>query len=152
MPERNLAFVYPWEHKRPGMISLISVLVFLACLFHLLQFIQVLLQWDILSSLGLTLSPIYILLDGLIWSLLAGFLSWSFWTGKPWSPVLGKIIGLVYLAGFWIESIWIAEPAGLSTRWPLNLFLSLLCIGGFWRILSRHSSQAYFSRNPVKIS
>jgi hypothetical protein len=88
---------------------------------------------------------------GLIWGILGLFLTWSLWTGKPWSQRAGLFLSLAYMIFFWIDLIWIAEPEVLQTRWLINLILTALCIPAVILILNLKSSRDYFCGNPVKI-
>jgi hypothetical protein len=140
------------EQRPPRIIILLSILIFFISLFYLVKFCQAIIQWEILTSLPLTVSPLYIVGDGFIWSLSAGYLSWSLWTGKPWSPKLGIIISLVYAVIFWIDTIFLAEPGTLQARWLFNLILTLTGLTAIILILNGKVSREYFNKNPVRIA
>ncbi|MFV1950225.1 MAG: hypothetical protein ACC633_09905 [Anaerolineales bacterium] len=140
------------DQRRPGIITILSILIFLISLFYLVKFSQAIIQWEILASLPLTVSPLYLIGDGLVWSLIAGFLSWGLWSGKSWSPGLGIIISLAYAVVFWIDTIFLAEPGTTQYRWPINLVLSLVGLSAIFLILNLKQCRAYFNRNPAKIA
>jgi hypothetical protein len=139
------------EQRRPRIITLLSILIFLISLFHLVKFSQAIIQWELLASLPLTVSPLYLIGDGLVWGLSAGFLSWSLWTGKSWARSWGIILSLAYTVVFWIDTIFLAEPGTTQSRWPINLVLTLAGLSLLFLILSLKQCQAYFNKNPVKI-
>jgi hypothetical protein len=143
------SFRYPG--KKPLPISLLSIFFLFLSLFYLLKSFQAGMQWNTLESLTMSVSPLYLLLDGFLRGCSAGILSWSLWTGKSWARIAGKIISLALVAATWIDLIFIAEPIRVSTRWPFNLVLTLIGLPGLWLILSRKEVRAYFSGNPVKI-
>jgi hypothetical protein len=120
-------------------------------IFHLFNFIQFLINLQILQTLPITVSPIYLAVIGLIWGVLGLFLTWSLWTGKPWSQRAGLFLSLAYMIFFWIDLIWLAEPEVLKTRWLINLILTALGLPAVILILNLKSSRDYFSGNPVKI-
>lgn len=151
MPEQLDDFTYPWDRKRPGGITVLSLIWALVSLFYLVKFSTAIWQWDTLKSLSLSVPPIYLALDGLVRGSSAGFLAWSLWAGKPWSRTAGAAISLALVAATWLDLIILAEPLTIQTRWPVNLVLTLVGLPGFWALLSQRSSQAYFRRNPVKI-
>jgi hypothetical protein len=151
MPDNGFQSDYPWEGTRPRIITIASVVFLFISIFYLVKFIQVILQWQILVSLPLTISPIYLLLDGLIRGCTAVFLSWSLWLGKSWAQTAGMIISTSFVAATWLDLVLIAGPNTLITRWPFNLFLTLIGLPLFWLVLSHKSSKSFFRGNPVKI-
>ena len=137
--------------KRPRILTVLSLVVCMVSFFHLFKLIQILINIQILQTLPITVSPIYLTIIGFIWGVLGLFLTWSLWTGKPWSQRAGLFISLAYTIFFWIDLIWIAEPEVLQTRWLINLILTALGIPAVILILNLKSSRDYFSGNPAKI-
>jgi hypothetical protein len=151
MPNNGFQPDYPWEGIRPRIITVASVVFLFIGVFYLVKFIQVIIQWQTLASLPLTISPVYLLLDGLIRGFSAVFLSWSLWIGKSWARTAGMYISISLIAATWLDLILIAEPNTITTRWPFNLFLTLIGLPLFWLVLSHKSSKSFFRGNPVKI-
>jgi len=141
----------PKSIKRPRILTIFSVVVFLFSFFHFFSTLQVFIYLQILQTLPVTISPYYLAVEGLIWGFLGLFLTWSLWTGKPWSQRAGLFFSLAYMIFFWIDLIWIAEPEVLQTRWLINLILTALGIPAVILILNLKSSRDYFSGNPAKI-
>lgn len=140
-----------YEQRRPTGIKVLSILIFLISLFYLLKLSQVILQWSNLEILPLTISPFYLVVDSLVWSVSAIILARGLWIGRCWSRPATLITSLLYSLAFWADRIWIAEPEGLAQRWPINLFLTILGLGIISLILSRNSSRDYFLEYPAKI-
>jgi hypothetical protein len=151
MPENNTSLEAETISKRPRMITLLSILVLLVGLYHLLKLSQTILQWDILSSLPLMISPVYLAIQGLVWGITGPVIFWSLWTGKNWGRWFCLTAVLIYTAAFWIDLIWISEPTVLKNRWGVNLILSILGLGGSYIFLTAKSSRDYFTRNPATI-
>ena len=141
----------PKSIKRPRILTILSLIVCMVSLFHLFKFIQILINLKILQTLHITISPIYLAVIGLIWGVLGLFLTWSLWTGKPWSQLAGLFLSLTYMLFFWIDLIWIAEPEVLQTRWLINLILTALGLPAIVLILNLKSIRDYFNGNPAKI-
>jgi len=139
------------ETKRPWIITIFSVIAFLFSFLYIYSALQVFIYLQILQTLPITISPYYLAVEGLIWGFLGLFLTWSLWTGKPWSQRAGLFLSLAYVIFFWIDLIWIAEPEVLQTRWLINLILTALGIPAVILILNLKSSRDYFSENPAKI-
>ena len=128
MPE-NLSFTgSEMKRKRPRVITYLSILAFLFSFFYLLRFSQALIQWEILGDLPLSISPLYLVINGLVWGLSGLVLGWSLWTGRSWARKFCLIYTFVFAAFFWIDLILVAEPIVLQTRWIFNLAVTLLTL------------------------
>ena len=152
MPENQSFTGSETKRKRPRIITYLSVLAFLFSFFYLLRFSQALIQWEVLVDLPLSISPLYLAINGLIWGLSGFVLGWSLWTGKSWARRFCLIYTLVFAVFFWIDLIWIAEPSVLRTRWLFNLIVTLLSLPAVYFSLNSTSSLEYFNRNPAKIN
>ena len=137
--------------KRPRQITILGWFFFLVSIFHFLKFIQVIWNIDLLRSLPVAVSPLYLAADGLVWGLAGLVLSRGMWKGKRWSRPAAMLLSFLYSLVFWADKIWIAEPEGLAQRWPVNLILTIIGFGMISLILSRKSSHDYFRKNPAKI-
>jgi len=140
------------SQKRPGILTVLSLVVLLIGVSHLFKFIQVLLNLRILQSLPLTVSPVYLAVDGLVWGVSGLILSWSLWTGRPWAGKAGLILALLFAAAFWIDLIWVSEPEQLQTRWLINLVFTALGLSAVFLSLNLTNSRIFFSGNPAKIN
>lgn len=130
---------------RPRMITFLSILIFLISLFHLLKLSQAIIQWDILSTIPLTVSPLYLAADGLVWWVSGLILTWALWTGQSWTRKIGLSLALIFAATFWIDLIWITEPDILQTRWLINLVFTVLGLSAMFIILNTASSRDFFN-------
>ena len=139
------------EQGRPTGIKVLSIILFLISLFYLLKLSQVILQWSRLELLHLTITPLYLVADSIVWCVSAIILAWGIWVARSWARHTTLIMSLLYSFVFWIDRIWIAEPEGLAQRWPINLLLTILGLGMILLIVNRKSSRDYFRENPAKI-
>jgi hypothetical protein len=139
------------EQRRPIGINVLSILLFLISLFYLLKLSQVLLHWSRLEKLPLTISPLYLAVDSLVWCVSAIILAWGLWVGRSWARPTTLIISILFSLVFWADRIWIAEPEGLAQRWPINLILTIIGLGMILFVLRRKSTRDYFWENPAKI-
>lgn len=138
--------------SRPRNITVLSILILLISLFHLLKLSQVIIQWEFLSSLPITISPFYLAVDGLVWGVSGLILSWGLWTGQTWAGKAGLVLTLFFAAAFWIDLIWISEPEQLQTRWLINLVFTALGLSAVFLSLNLANSRIFFSGNPAKIN
>lgn len=139
------------EQRRPIGIKVLCVLLFLISLFYLLRLGQVLLHWSRLEKLPLTITPLYLAADSLVWCVSAIILAWGLWVGRSWARPTTLIMSILFSLAFWADRIWIAEPEGLAQRWPVNLILTIIGLGMILLVLSRKSTRDYFWENPAKI-
>jgi hypothetical protein len=136
------------EMNRPRILSVLVIFIFLAALFQVYKFIQVLLQWSKLTELPLTVSPIYLAGSGIIWGLSGLVLSWGLWTGRSWSRKTGLVLSLAYAAFIWVDMTLIAEPDILKNRWLINLFYTILGLTSTWLVLNLTKTRNYISSKP----
>lgn len=144
--------ITPHLLRRPRMVTVICLMFLLIGVSHLFKFIQVLLNLRILQSLPLTVSPVYLAVDGLVWGVSGLILSWSMWTGRPWAGKAGLVLALLFAAAFWIDLIWISEPEQLQTRWLINLVFTALGLSAVFLSFNLANSRIFFSGNPAKIN
>ena len=144
--------ITPHLLRRPRMVTVICLMFLLIGVSHLFKFIQVLLNLRILQSLPLTVSPVYLAVDGLVWGVSGLILSWSLWTGRPWAGKAGLVLALLFAAAFWIDLIWVSEPEQLQTRWLINLVFTALGLSAVFLSLNLTNSRIFFSGNPAKIN
>ncbi len=139
------------EDTRPKGIVLINYTLLLFSIFHLLKFSQVIIRWDILSSLALSISPFLQGAEGLIWALSGLILAWGSWKRKSWAPA-GILVGsLIFTLLSWIKLFLTCESSVLKNRWPVNIVLTIIGLGTLVGILYQKSTRSYFGKNAVKI-
>ncbi|MCD6424209.1 MAG: hypothetical protein J7L35_01780 [Anaerolineales bacterium] len=137
--------------KRPRLLTGLGWFFLLVSIFHFLKFTQTIRNIELLQSLPMAISPLYLAGDGLIWGLSGMVLAWGLWKGKRWSSPAAIILSLFYSLAFWADRIWIAEPESLALRWPVNLVLTISVFGLIVLVLTHKTSRAYFRKNPAKI-
>jgi hypothetical protein len=118
-----------------------------------LRFILAISRWQFLSSLP-GVSPLYIVLTGLIWGIVGLPLFWSLWRGLSWAPRLVQAIMLTYAAYYWLDKVFLAERLALSPQesvsaflplnWPFTITITaLIFLVTVW-VLSRPDTKAFF--------
>lgn len=139
------------SQKRPGIVTGLCVFVLLVSLYHLFRFIQVLINQQILETLPLKVTPLYLAGDGFVWGVIGLILVWGLWKGYYWAWKAGLILPLCFAVLFWIDLIWLSAPDRLQSRWLINLVLTFLGLSAVFINLALPSSRIFFSRNPAKI-
>mgnify|MGYP001056377079 CR=1 FL=1 len=139
------------ENTRPvGVILVFSTLI-LFSFFQILKLSRVIIRWDILSSLSLSIPPLLQAGEGLVWALSGLLLAWSTWKRKTWAPAGIQIASLIFTLLSWIKLWLFATPDLLQNRWPVNLVLTVIGLGALLGTLNLRSTRSYFGINTAKI-
>ena len=127
---------------RPLSVTLLALGVLTIAGFNLIRFYQAIRLWGFLSEFP-TLSPLYLVLSGLIWGVAGVLLAWGLWRGYALARRFTLIFAVAYTLYDWIDRLWISKP-GLSANLPfaagLNLILLLVTL---W-ILTRPRVRTFF--------
>ena len=151
MPKNESSSEKSQRQSRPWNITVLSIFVLIISLFHLLKLIRVITQWEMVSSLPITVSPFYLAADGFVWGLSGLILSWGLWTGQTWAGKAILVLALLFAGTFWIDLIWVSEAEQLQTRWLINLVFTSLGLAAVFLCLNLTTSRIFFSGNPAKI-
>ena len=133
------------KSKRPLAVTTIAVSVLIIAVVNLIRFIQAISQWDILTELlPIHLSPIYLVLSGLIWAVIGLILSYGLWHGKFWAPITTQIIFIVYLLYYWLDRLFLSNPISKLTNLRFAIVSSLLLLVWVFWLFSRSDIKYYF--------
>lgn len=139
------------KNPRPKIVTLLSIGTLVFSCYHLLRLSQILSHWEILTDLPLSQEPAMQVMDSMVWSGTGVLVAASLWQGKRWAWTGSLLYGITYTVIQWIKYIWIFEPAALQDRWPVNLALTIIGLGGLAAILNLKSTRSYFGKIAVKI-
>jgi hypothetical protein len=113
---------------------------------HLIRFIEAIRAWDFLSSLP-GVSPLYIALSGLFWTLVGFPLVWSLWRGYKQAPIAARILVLTYNLYYWFDRFIVAKTISATSNWLFAAIVTLVMILLTFWILGR--SKEYFRNKPT---
>jgi hypothetical protein len=141
--------------RRPGSVTLLALGVLIITVINLTRLILSIKDWDFLVSWP-GVSPWYVMLTGLIWTL-AGFpLIWGLWRGKSWAPRLMEAVALTYALYYWLDQVFLVDhPVGgsegarralLPVNWQFAVGATVVCLATIAWTLSRRKVKAYFGR------
>ena len=60
-------------------------------------------QWHWLKQVGILVSPVYLVLGGLLWGVIGSGAALGLLFRRKWAVILAKISGLFYFTWFWID-------------------------------------------------
>jgi len=118
--------------KRSLSVTLFAWMVFLIAISNLTRFIQAILQWDFLLQY-LSVSPLYLILTGLMWGsvFLLSFL--GLWIGLQWVKIAIKYIIRVYIIYFWIDRFFIGNSiCREANQYFMGMATVFLMIWTYW--------------------
>jgi len=137
--------------RRPLSVTLPACLVFIVSILNLTRLILTLQNWEFLDVL-IPMSPAYLALSGLFWSLLGLLLTWGIWLGKPWAPKLTLISIVAYSIYYWSDRLFAPgypqRVSGSNFLIGLNL---LIAMWSLW-MLSRPKARKFFGEINEKKS
>lgn len=140
---------YPHDQRsrqrtgRPFLVTLLAVAVLIMASINLLRFVQALSQWSFLSSLP-HVSPIYLTVSGLVWTVMGFPLAWGLWRGHPDTPKAARIVTPLYSLYYWLDRILLKSGSGSLENWPFMAGLTVVLILLVYLILARSGSRAFY--------
>ncbi|MFO8036048.1 MAG: hypothetical protein R6U57_05430 [Anaerolineales bacterium] len=132
------------EKKRPWPVTALCAILLCTSLVHILKMSQALIHWDLLQTLPLSASPLYLALHGFLWGTVGAAVTFMLWKGLPWARRITLILALLYSLWFWVDAAWVKAPEVFRTRWPFNLAVTLAGLSLVTAAVYLPSSRAYF--------
>lgn len=131
-------------HKisRPFSVTLLVLGVLIIAIVNGIRFILAISQWEFLNDI-LPISPIYLVLSGLVWSLILLPLVWGLWRGYSWAPRLTMISSLAYTLYYWLDRLFLTTNYG-GQNWPFVIVFNIILLISIYWILSRRKARAFF--------
>lgn len=152
-PVEGQAEPFPPRKKRPTSVTILLLGVLIITALNLIRFVLGIKEWDFLSSWP-GVSPFYIVLTGLIWTLAGIPLLWGLWKAKSWAPQYLQAIALTYALYFWLDRVFLvdhpvsgaegARRALLPANWQFATGATVLSLAYITWTLSRPKVKAYF--------
>jgi hypothetical protein len=133
----------PSRPRRPLGVTLFALLVLTFAVLNLLRLLQTIQNWDFLADL-LNISPAYLLLSGLIWTVVGFPLALGIWRGWRLAYYLSPVILLSYSLYFWADRLLLSGYPERQQNWPFVAALNLIIIVWSLWVLTRPKAMAYF--------
>jgi len=94
------------ENQRPFSVTLLAIGVLSLTSLHLARFILAIRQWSFIVASPANISPLYLIVTGLLWGLAGLPLAWGLWRGWEWASK--TLIGFsgAYAFYYWLVSLW----------------------------------------------
>jgi hypothetical protein len=128
---------------RPRRVTILMVIVFFFVCFHLLRFVLSIIEWENLSVL-LPISPVYITLNGLLWSIVGLALAWGLYHRSRWAPWLARFTCVGYFLFYWVDRLFISRMSGIGSNAFFALAITILVIAWVFWVFSLSGTKQYF--------
>lgn len=142
------------QNRRPRSVTFLAFGVLTIASLNLLRWALVLREWKFLSGWP-GISPAYLLLTGLVWSVIGLPVGAGLWRGKPWAVRRLSVLVGVYSLYFWLERLFLYDrPASapgfqpfLPENWGFLVGSNLFSLVLVWWILSRPKTKVFFGEH-----
>ena len=139
------------KHKRPKNVTWLTVGVLSFVAINITRCATAVTQWDFLSSLPLSGSPLYLAATGLIWAIIGLPIIWGLWVGKGWTPRVIKVYVVLYAIYYWLERWLIKSNPIMNTCWATAAIITtILIILVFWITLHPSARKFFGEYNERK--
>ncbi len=146
-------------NKRPWSVTLLALGVLIITVINLIRLGLSIRYWSFLSSRS-GISPFYLALTGLIWSVAGLCLLWGLWKAKKWAPRLMQAVGLTYALYYWLDHIFLMDHpvsgavgairAMLPINWQFSAGVTVVSLVFMVWVLGRTKVKAYFGSNGLE--
>jgi hypothetical protein len=143
----------PQHTSRPASVTILALGVLIITILNLTRLVLSILNWDFLVSWP-GVSPLYMILTGLIWTLIGSLLLWGLWKARRWAPRLMQAVALTYALYYWLDHVFLRDhPAGgvegaqqvlLPINWQFATVVTIICLVFTAWTLNRPKVKAYF--------
>ncbi len=134
-----------FSSTRPFIVTLLIVEVLILTGLNGFRSLEAFRYWDLLSSISMSVSPTYLAVSGLVWTLIGSALFLILWRGLPIAPNLLRIFAVIYGLYYWIDR-WLLTVLNSNERWPFALLITTFGIALPFIGLTRPKVSTFFSR------
>lgn len=138
---------------RPTSVTLLALGVLIFTCLNMVRFVLSLVEWKFLDQL-LQISPLYLALTGLTWTLVGSLTIWGLWKTRPGAPRLMQAVALTYALYYWLDHLFLVDhPAStdagfmraiLPINWPFSAGVTVVCLAFVAWTFQRKKVKAYF--------
>lgn len=128
--------------SRPFSVTLLIIGVLIIATVNSIRFILTIIQWEFLKDI-LPITPLYLALSGLFWSLVLLPQAWGLWRGYPWAPRSTLISSIAYTLYYWLDRLFLTTNFG-GQNWPFVIVFNIILLISIYWILYRRKARAFF--------
>jgi hypothetical protein len=133
----------PTKPRRPLSVTLLAGLVLIVAVVYFTRLARAILEWEFLLNL-LPISPAYLAVSGLVWSVVFTCLAWGIWRGRAWALRWCWLALFAFSLYYWLDRLFMPGYPGRNTNWPFSLGANLLVLAWSGWVLSRPKARSFF--------
>jgi len=143
----------PRPASRPGSVTILALGVLIITVINLVRLVLSIRYWEFLATWP-GISPLYMALTGLIWTLAGSLLLWGLWRAKIWASRLMQAVALSYALYYWLDHVFLVDhpvsgAAGtvralLPVNWQYAAGVTVIFLAFTALTLERRKVKAYF--------
>jgi hypothetical protein len=151
--------IIPSQPSRPWYVTLLALGVLIIAGLSLVRLILTIRQWQFLASWP-GVSPYYLALSGLVWTLVGLPVFWGLWRGLRWAPQLTQALALTFALYYWMDHIFLvdhplndqsgAARSLLPVNWPFAAGITAVMLSFTAWALNRPRTKAFFALDEAK--
>ena len=145
MPEQPQFTSNTASLKRPFSVTLLIIEVLIITGLNGFRCLAAFRYWDFLSSIKMSVSPVYLALSGAFWFLIGSVLIWVLWRGKPGAPKALRALTVFYGLYYWVDR-WLLMISITRERWLFALLMTAFGLVFTFATLTRPKVSKYFVR------
>jgi hypothetical protein len=130
---------------RPFSVTIFALLVLSIAGINLIRFVQALVEWQFWAA-TLPVSPVYLALSGLVWTLTWAPLAWGLWQGYSWAHTFTLPAAGAFALYYWLDRLFLKGGAGSSSL-PVAVLLTLVFLLYARWMLNRPQARDFFIRD-----
>lgn len=132
---------------QPFGVTLLAVLVLSLSALNLVRFGSAIAQWNILEKFAPRPGALYILLTGLLWSLIGFPLFLGLWRGKTWARQAILPTMAFYAVFYWFDRLYFQNRA-TPNNWPFALIATIVLLIFATIVIVHPNTRLFFSVEP----
>ncbi len=134
------------KRNRPWLVTFLALGVLMVAGIYLARLVRAIRLWEFNSQLPLSVSPLYLVVSGLVFSVAALLVFWGLWRGIAWAhrgtALFVLVVGLLY----WIERGLLSRAAAARVNDMFVLGATILLIALAFLILSLPATSTFFAK------
>lgn len=114
--------------KRPFSVTILAFGVLSFVLLQLTRIVSSIRQSQFLANLPLSISPVYLVLTGVVWTGIGLVNLIGVWRGQPWAARVMWWSVFGYSIFYWLDELMLKESPLRTTNWPFQIILNVLTL------------------------
>lgn len=130
--------------KRPRGVTILVLSVLIIAVFFTARVYQAVRLKGFIENLDPGVSPAYLVLTGLVFSLAGLPVLLGLWTGKAWASSAAKRYFIALAAYYWLDTIFFVVSDSVRGNWPFALGTTILVLAWVHWVLTSRPSVDFF--------